>query len=191
MAKETVWRAWYHDAHGESLEQFTEHRAETPRRYRGVVLSTGTRDAVPFRFDYDVLLHPAGTIRRADMQAVTAVGATELTLTADGFGHWFRHGVPVMELTGCLDLSFWCSPQAAAWPLSRLHLDFGTRTSLPLVRISGLQLALEVQHLAYQSDSGNAAGTRYSVTRGDLGPDDVRLDPDGRLVSWSTRWHRV
>ncbi len=191
MAKEAVWRAWYHDARGESLEQVTEHRIETPRRYRGVVLSTGTRDSSPFRVDYDVLLHAAGTVRRADIEAVTAAGAMELTLTADGFGHWFRHGVPVMELTGCLDISLWCSPQAAVWPLSRLRLDFGARTTLPLVRVAGLALALEVQHLAYQCDSADATGTRYRVARGEGAPDDVRMDPEGRLVAWSTRWQRV
>ncbi len=191
MAAQSTWHAWYRTSQGDALEHVTDQRRAEATRRRGVVLGTGSRGSSPFRFDYDVLLHPSGTIRRADLSASTPTEDTQLTLTADGFGHWFRHGVPVMELTGCLDLTFWCSPQAATWPLARLALDFGASATLPVARVTGPDLELAVQHLVYRSESGDAAGTRCTVARGGQAADDVRLDPDGRLVAWAARWHRV
>lgn len=191
MATAETWHAWYRTAQGDAIEQVTEQRHAGATRRRGVVLGTGPQGDSPFRFDYDVLLHPAGTIRRADLSALTPTADTQLTLTADGFGHWFRHGVPVMELTGCLDITFWCSPQAAVWPLARLALDFGAAAALPATRITGPDLEVAVQHLTYRSESADAAGTRCTVARGGQAADDVRLDPEGRLVAWAGRWHRV
>jgi hypothetical protein len=191
MSTARVWRGLFQSQDGRTLEHVAEHRdGSGGLRHQGVVLGTSAQTG-PFRFDYDVLLHPSGTVRRADLAAATDDGATAVTVTADGFGHWFRQGVPLMELTGCVDLAFWCSPLALLWPLGRLKLDFGQAATLPLARVAGPSLHLNVQHVGYQSLSADAQGLRVSVTQLDQAPEAVALDMNGRLVMWAGRWRRV
>jgi len=195
MAEATVWRGWFRSAEGHVMEHLTEYRTApaftSPTQCQGVVLGSGPGGEAPFRLDYDVLLHPSGAVRRCELRSATPAGETRLTITADGFGHWFRQGVPIMELTGCRDMMWWCSPTPSLWPLKRLNLPFGEDVVLPVIEISGPDLALHVQHLSYQSESQDRAGARFRIRWGDRDLESVLTDADGHLLAFGSRWQRL
>jgi hypothetical protein len=138
--------------------------------------------AGPLKVEYRIETRGNGTARRVDVAVKTAATTRTITLTANGFGHWFMQGVPVPALTGCLDVGLWVSPVPHLLPIRRLHLEYGAGQRLPLAWVSGPDLVLLTVHYRYEHVLGQADGHRYRITDEENAVEEgVWLAPDGFL----------
>lgn len=127
----------------------------------GVVVGAG--QSGPLRLTYTVECHPSLSVRRATIHIQYRNDASDRVLTADGFGHWFDHGVPVTALTGSLDLVLWCTPSTLALPLRRLDLPFGAHHECPVAALAGPDAPLSIWHFRFAHRSGDRTGHLYDV----------------------------
>lgn len=153
---------------------------QKPSAISGVVVAGGPSG--PLKVTYEADTQQDGRVRRLYLGTWSKGARTDLMLTSDGFGHWFQHGVPVMELTGCLDILLWCSPQLHSLTMRRLGLDFGQQTALIMAYVANPGLALTTVHCRYRHESASALGHTYFCEEVDSGATTRYLVDDLCLI---------
>lgn len=146
---------------------------------------------VPLRLEYRIESHATGVVRRLQVRSLFGEESHDRQMTADGFGHWFHQGVPMMELMGCLDWDLWCSPIAHILPIRRLALNFGESKNTTAARIEGPTLDLFIAHYRYTHLFGSAEGHLYRVEHLESGNvADVLTDAQGLIIRYDDQFER-
>jgi len=83
------------------------------------------------------------TTRSAQITGRSASGSRQITLEADGDGHWLVGGETASSLDGCLDVDLESSAMTNALPIHRMRLTVGSQASAPAVYIRAVDLAVE------------------------------------------------
>jgi hypothetical protein len=92
---------------------------------------------------YDISVDAAWATRSARVWGHTSSGLRELSLEADGAGHWRVDRAPAGHLEGCLDVDLESSSLTNAFPVHRLGLAVGEAADAPAVYVRALDLSVE------------------------------------------------
>jgi uncharacterized protein len=92
---------------------------------------------------YKIALDHRWTTRSAHVTSRTASGRHEITVEADGAGHWRVNGHPAPHLDGCLDVDLESSALTNAFPVHRLDLEVGQAADAPAAYVRALDLRVE------------------------------------------------
>src|SRR5262245_21234688 len=103
-AHSIIWR----QLDNSSMEHCTLAADSRHVHLNGIV--TASANAVPWRIEYEVVCDPAWAIRDAHVRAVAGGKTHDVSLRADGRGHWWVNGERRADLDGCIDVDFGFTP---------------------------------------------------------------------------------
>jgi uncharacterized protein len=160
--------AWRHRDARDGFEVVFVHTDGDGVRADGV--TTAVEDGLAWVVRYGIELRPDGTTRTARVLGRSAAGSHELSLEADGAGHWRRNGAPAPELDGCLDVDLESSALTNAFPVRRLGLETGRPAEAPAAYVRAIDLRVErlEQRYVRLDDDGNRPRYRYRAPRFDF-----------------------
>jgi uncharacterized protein len=92
---------------------------------------------------YDISVDAGWATRSARVWGRASSGLRELSLEADGAGHWRVDGGPADHLERCLDVDLESSSLTNAFPVHRLGLEVGEEADAPAAYVRALDLAVE------------------------------------------------
>jgi hypothetical protein len=92
---------------------------------------------------YAISVDSRWATRSAHVTTRTASGRHEVTVEADGAGHWRVDGEAAPELDGCLDVDLESSALTNAFPVHRLQLEIGQAAEAPAAYVRALDLRVE------------------------------------------------
>ncbi len=125
---------------------------------------SAVEDGEAWAVAYEVTLDPAGRTRSARVRSRSAQGGREITLLADGAGHWTVDGVAAPTLDGCLDVDLEASAFTNAFPTRRLALEVGAAAEAPAAYVRALDLAVERLEQRYARLPDGDGRRRYHYT---------------------------
>lgn len=161
-------------------------RASDARRVEGVVTGAGPHG--PLGLTHRTVLDPAWCVRLFE---VRLLGLSEPErLQSDAAGRWTDgHGVPLDELSGCVDLEF--AETAFTWTpmIRRLGLGAGDSVELDVVTLSAADLA-PVRARRRLTCLQPLQLYRYDDVATGIG-DEIVVDGDGFAMSVSGRFRRL
>src|SRR5262249_60675916 len=101
-----------------------------------------TEEGQMWAVSYVINTDSTWTTRSAQITARSASGSRQITLEADGAGHWLVGGETAPSLDGCLDVDLESSAMTNALPVHRMQLTVGSQASAPAAYIRALDLAV-------------------------------------------------
>lgn len=152
--------AWRHRDAREGFEVSFFHRtADGGHRIEGhtTAVEAGEAWSVKYRIELD----GAWRTRRARAWGLSSSGPREVTLEADGAGHWHVDGAPAPHLDGCFDVDFESSSLTNAFPARRLGLAVGRGAAAPAAYVHALDLGVTRLEQHYARVPDEAGRTRY------------------------------
>lgn len=133
--------AWLHRGARLGYEVVFFHDVDGGLRIDGC--TTATEEGQMWAVSYVIDTDSTWTTRGAQITARSASGSRQITLEADGAGHWLVGGEAAPGLDGCLDVDLESSAMTNALPLHRLRLTVGSQASAPAAYVRALDLAVE------------------------------------------------
>lgn len=108
-------------------------------------------------------------------------------LAADGTGHWTRHGAPLPEVTGALDVDLGFTPATNTLPIRRLGLAVGESAPVRSAWLRFPELRLEPLDQTYSREAELIFLYRATVDGNEF---VARLDTDayGRVLRYDGLW---
>jgi len=136
---------WNRNREGVGLE----HLLLAERMADSVVLAFDEEHG-PFRLTYRLTWDDSWRLRDAELRLATERFIRSLSLQTDGRGHWrHRHGRPIDDLDGCLDVDIWPTPFTNSFPIRREPMAIGERRQFRMAWIFGPDLTVHAQPQAY------------------------------------------
>jgi hypothetical protein len=175
--------AWRHLDGRVGFEVLFLRREADGYRFEGH--STAVEDGEAWSVRYALTVDPDWTTRSAHVVGLSAEGANEVSLAADGAGGWQVDGRPTPQLDGCLDVDLEASAFTNAFPVRRLGLGVGERADAPAVYVRALDLSVErlEQHYARLPDDGEHLRYDYESPAFDY-RDELVYDEFGLVLSY-------
>jgi len=133
--------AWLHRGARLGYEVVFFHDADGGLRIEGC--TTATEDGQMWAVSFAINTDATWTTRSAQITGRSASGSRQITLDADGDGHWLVGGETASSLDGCLDVDLESSAMTNALPIHRMRLTVGSQASAPAVYIRAVDLAVE------------------------------------------------
>ncbi|MGN6176965.1 MAG: putative glycolipid-binding domain-containing protein [Streptosporangiaceae bacterium] len=133
--------AWLHRGARLGYEVVFFHDADDGLRIEGC--TTATEDGQMWAVSFVINTDATWTTRSAQITGRSASGSRQITLEADGDGHWLVGGETASSLDGCLDVDLESSAMTNALPIHRMGLTVGSQASAPAVYIRAVDLAVE------------------------------------------------
>jgi hypothetical protein len=133
--------AWLHRGARLGYEVVFFHDADGGLRIEGC--TTATEDGQMWAVSFVINTDTTWTTRSAQITGRSASGFRQITLEADGDGHWLVGGESASSLDGCLDVDLESSAMTNALPIHRMRLTVGSQASAPAVYIRAVDLAVE------------------------------------------------
>jgi hypothetical protein len=177
--------AWRHVGTARDGFEVVFLRAE-PDGYRLEGHSTGVEDGQAWGIRYILTLDTGWRTLSAHIFSLSALGARELKLEADGTGGWRVNAGPAPpEIAGCLDIDLEPSAFTNAFPVNRLKLEVGQRADAPAAYIRSADLSVERldQTYARLEDDGDNYRYDYEGPRFDY-RDELVYDRFGLVLDY-------
>jgi uncharacterized protein len=132
--------------------------------------TAAVEDGEAWAVRYVVALTQGWVTRSARVWGLASGGRRELSLEADGAGHWRIDGKPADHLDGCLDVDLESSSLTNAFPVHRLGLEIGEQSDAPAAYVRALDLSVERLEQRYRrlDDDENRRRYHYSSPRFDF-----------------------
>jgi hypothetical protein len=166
IVHEVMWTPW----DGPGLEHL--RLTEGPDTILADGLIIGTYEIGAYRLRYEVICDLDWRVKQVRLGNIG--GTREIGYNSDGEGHWFdKHGLPLAELDGCIDIDISGSPFTNTLPIRRLKLQPGQSADISVlyVYVPTLQVGSSVQKytcLEHSLESGvyrfEAPSSGYEVT---------------------------
>jgi hypothetical protein len=151
--------AWLHRGARMGYEVVFFHDADGGLRIDGS--TTATEDGQMWAVSFVINTDATWTTRSAQITGRSASGSRQITLEADGDGHWLIGGETASYLDGCLDVDLESSAMTNALPVHRMRLTVGSQASAPAVYIRALDLAVERLEQHYWRVADDTPGQCY------------------------------
>jgi hypothetical protein len=119
---------------------------------------------VAWAVGYDITVDAGWRTRSARVWGRAASGLHELSLEADGAGHWRIGDMPAGHLDGCLDVDLESSSLTNAFPVHRLGLEVGELAEAPAAYVRALDLSVERLEQRYLRLDDDGERQRYVYT---------------------------
>jgi uncharacterized protein len=134
---------------------------------------------------YVLALDSGWSTRRADVWGLSASGAHDLTLEADGAGGWRINGSPAPDLEGCLDVDLESSSLTNAFPIHRLDLEVGHGRDAPAAYVRAPDLKVERLEQRYVRLEDDGTRERYRYTAAQFGFEcEITYDEFGLVLEY-------
>jgi hypothetical protein len=140
----------------------------------------------PLKAIYAIETDPQWRTREVTVQVETLAGVTSLRLTADGHGSWWRDGVALDDMKGCLDVDLGITPATNTLPIRRLDLPVGASAEIAAVWVRFP--ALDIQRLAQRYTRLTEDRYRYQSAAFMA---ELRVDAAGIVQEYSGYWQAV
>ena len=166
-----------------SMERFIVEASDGGFDFSGLIAQA--HDDVPYVARYAIHLDQGWHTRGVEVEIENG-GRRQITLGADGAGHWSRDGEHLAALDECIDADLEWSPSTNTLPIRRLGLEVGeTRTvTAAWIRFPSLQ----VQRLEQSYERLGEARYRYRSGRFSA---DLAVDDDGMVLQYGVNWKAV
>ena len=151
--------AWLHRGARLGYEVVFFHDADGGLRIEGC--TTATEDGQMWAVSFVINTDATWTTRSAQITGRSASGSRQITLEADGDGHWLVGGTPARHLDGCLDVDLEASAMTNALPVRRMGLPVSGRAAAPAAYVRAVGLAVERLEQTYLRITNEAACQRY------------------------------
>ena len=156
-------------------------------------LIVGMQAGAVFSLHYHFQCDPDWHVRSLNLQAMHGSTRKDISLLADGNGHWLQSGASVPPLDGCLDVDISATPFTNTLPIRRLVLQPGTFAEILVVYISIPDLQIKPvpqRYTCLQQRSSGAGHYRYEgLTTGYT--NELEVDEDGIVVDYPGLFRRV
>jgi hypothetical protein len=119
---------------------------------------------VAWAVGYDITVDAGWRTRGARVWGRAASGLHEVSLEADGAGHWRIGDMPAGHLDGCLDVDLESSSLTNAFPVHRLGLEVGELAEAPAAYVRALDLSVERLEQRYLRLDDDGERQRYVYT---------------------------
>ncbi|MDH2424281.1 putative glycolipid-binding domain-containing protein [Sphaerisporangium sp. TRM90804] len=126
--------------------------------------TTAYEDGQTWIVDYAVELDTAWLTRSAQISGRSSAGSRQVTLKADGAGHWWVDGSPAPHLEGCLDVDLESSAMTNTFPIHNLALRAGVRTPAPAAYVRAEDLTVSRLEQTYTRLPADPPHHRYDYT---------------------------
>lgn len=179
-----VWRS----AQYPGLEHLTLETDADGVRARSVVV--GVTDVEGFRLDYNVVCDPDFRVRKARL---FTDGKAPLHLLSDGEGNWTDWaGLPLFELTGCVDLDVSATPFTNTLPIRRVAWQVGQSEVFRVgyVHVPALALSAEWQRYTCLELRPDGGLFRFESLDSDFAA-ELPVDADGLVLDYPGLFERV
>jgi uncharacterized protein len=124
---------------------------------------------------YEIVVDDAWRTRAAYVGGRSASGEHEVSLEADGSGHWRAGGVAAPQLDGCFDVDLESSSCTNMLPIHRLGLAVGQGADAPATLVRALGFDVERLEQRYERIADDGARQRFDYAA-------PGFDYGGRLV---------
>lgn len=124
--------------------------------------TTADEDDRAWMVGYEIDLTADWVTRGARITNRTDDGARTAVLEADGDGHWLVDGSAAPHLDGCLDVDLESSAMTNAFPVHRLSLQVGEKSSAPAAYVRALDLSVERLEQTYARLPDEGTRQRYA-----------------------------
>lgn len=179
-----VWRSVQH----QGLEYLTLEADEDGVRARSVII--GVSDTAVFRLDYNIVCDAAFRVRKARL---FTDGQAPLHLLSDGQGNWTNWaGLPLYQLTGCIDIDVSVSPFTNTLPIRRAQWTRGSSETVKIGYITAPSLELSSTVQRYTCLEQTADGGLFRFEDLDNGfTADLPVDRDGLVIDYPGLFERI
>jgi hypothetical protein len=126
--------------------------------------TTAVETDEPWVVDYNIILNPDWTTRRAEISSISTSGRRSTLLETDGAGRWLVAGAPAPQLDGCLDIDLESSAMTNALPVRRLKLQVGDSADSPAAYVRALDLSVERLEQTYTRKPDKDTHSQYDYT---------------------------
>jgi hypothetical protein len=166
-----------------SMERFIATATDRGFELSGLILQA--HEDAPYVARYVIQVDESWRTRRVDVELEDG-GRRQVSLTADGKGHWPADSEQLADLDNCLDVDLEWSPSTNTLPIRRLALAIGQSkdVSAAWVRFP----SLEVQRLEQTYERLEDRRYRYHSGRFTA---DLVVDEDGMVLQYGLSWKAV
>jgi len=186
MEWNVMWVPWV----GAGLEHLRLRQNDTSMLIDSVVI--GVEDEQIFRLWYEIQTDSDWKVRACTLRLLGDT-TPEITLHADGEGHWAdAAGVPLTALDGCIDVDISVTPFTNTLPIRRVPLHAGQSVDLQVAYLSVPGMEVQNAPQRYICLESHATGSLYryeSLTSGFTR--DLRVDAQGLVIDYPGLWKRA
>jgi hypothetical protein len=175
---------------GPGLEHFRLWDTPDGPLLEGTVFAVN--DGEPLRVDYDIICAPTWETRVARMSVSSSGITRRLELVADENHRWWRYGVELAELAGCVDIDLSVTPATNTLPIRRVSLGAGGERDVTAAWVRFPELVVHPlpqryartgdREYRYESAGGGGGGAFKAV---------IEVDELGVVVRYPPGWERV
>ena len=149
----------------------------------------GMEQETPFRLWYEIHTDKEWRVRQCTLRLL-GFGHREITLWADGDGHWTdAAGVPLSALDRCIDVDISVTPFTNTLPIRRLSLQPGQSTDLLVAYITVPRLEVRAMQQRYTCLEHRAGASIYRYESLSSGfTRDLLVDAQGLVIDYPGIW---
>jgi hypothetical protein len=140
----------------------------------------------PWQTNYAIQVDRQWHTRQVAVEMLSRNQTIPLHLTADGAGHWFQDGTPLVDLDGCLDIDLGMTPSTNTLPIRRLALAPGQGADLVAAWVQFPSLAITPLPQRYEC----MAPDRVQY-RSDSFAATLAIDVDGVVLDYEHFWQMI
>jgi hypothetical protein len=153
-------------------------------RLDGTVVTSAI--GVPLLVTYGIRVDSNWHTRYVDITVEDPDTKSSLKLLADSYGGWFRDGVELANLKGCIDIDLGVSPSTNTLPIRRLALSVGQSRDVDAAWVRFPELTISRLAQRYERIEAN----RYRYSSGKF-EGELVVDDDGLVVDYAAAWIAV
>jgi len=152
----------------------------------------GMEQETPFRLWYEIHTDKDWKVRKCTLRLLGG-GYQEITLHADGQGHWTdAAGVSLSALDRCIDVDISVTPLTNTLPIRRLSLQPGQSADLLVAYLTVPQLQVRMMQQRYSCLEHRADGGLYRYESLNSGfTRDLSVDAQGLVIDYPGIWKRI
>lgn len=152
----------------------------------------GMEQETPFRLWYEIHTDKDWKVRQCTLRLLGG-GYQEVTLHADGEGHWTdAAGVSLSALDRCIDVDISVTPFTNTLPIRRLSLQPGQSADLLVAYLTVPQLQVRMMRQRYSCLEQHSDGGLYRYESLNSGfTRDLSVDAQGLVIDYPGIWKRI
>jgi len=170
---------------GPGLEHFRLYDTHDGPVLEGTVFAV--HEGAPLRVDYEIICSPTWETRVARMSALDNETTRRLELVADDSYRWWRDGVELTELAGCVDVDLSVTPATNTLPIRRVGLAVGESCDATAAWVRLPEMV--VQPLEQRYARTGEREYRYESASGFK--TTIEVDELGVVIRYPPGWERV
>jgi uncharacterized protein len=126
--------------------------------------TAAVEDGQAWAVRYEIVVDDAWRTRAAYVSSRSASGDHDVSLEADGSGHWRIDGVAAPGLDGCFDVDLEASSCTNTLPVHRLGLAVGQGADAPAAYVRAISVDVERLEQRYVRIEDDGARRRFDYT---------------------------